>query len=61
MLKIIAVRQGKTDEETKISPVIAVALARVKISEGWNVEIIDERGNHYQAERFHELLSSFGK
>lgn len=32
--KIVAVRDAETVEETKVSPVIAVANARAKVSQG---------------------------
>lgn len=55
--KIVATRDQDSVQETKFSPTVAVARARVLISEGWYAEILTEDGSRYQATTFDDLLS----
>ena len=50
-------KDGESVETHRISPVIAVARARVLLKEGWRVHITDSGGRQFQPEKFEQLLS----
>jgi hypothetical protein len=53
---------AERDEETicveRMSSLITLANAKVWVSEGWQVEIVDERGRIFEPEDFESLLAA---
>jgi hypothetical protein len=55
--KITAQRENETVRSERISVLIAIAKARVWVSEGWQVVITDGDGTAFAPAEFDDLLS----
>jgi hypothetical protein len=56
--QIVAVRENETVKCERISVLIAIAKARVWISEGWQVVIMDDEGKTLEPSEFDKLLAA---
>ena len=56
--QMIAEREDEMVWIERVSTLIVVANARVWASEGWRVEIVDERGRIFEPEDFDRLLAA---
>ncbi len=56
--QIVAVRENETVKCERISVLIAIAKARVWISEGWQVVIMDDEGKTLEPAEFDKLLAA---
>ncbi|HEY0328420.1 MAG TPA: hypothetical protein VGC77_04910 [Rhodopseudomonas sp.] len=54
--KITAERDNETMRSSRISALIAIAKARIWVSEGWQVVITDEQGRDYIPSQFEQLV-----
>jgi hypothetical protein len=56
--QIVAVRENETVRCERMSVLIAIAKARVWISEGWQVVITDEEGRTVEPAEYDKLLAA---